>query len=263
VAQLARIYAVLSGAVTRKILPSLALAVVLAGVLLAPAGDARTPRTSARLSSCHFSADPIQRSFDLAARIRRIAGTRRMAIRFDVQVLRPGTARYVAVRAAGFRTWLKSDRGVRAYERFRTVNGLEAPARYRVKVGYRWYSRTGKVMKTVWRTTRTCSQPDPRPDLRVRAFVLWPASATTDRYQVVVRNAGPVAAQGFRVTFVRPDGSATTKGPYDLGPGDTRLPTFTGPRCTSGAPTVTVDPDGVVDEFREWNNTATAGCDPE
>jgi CARDB len=246
--------------VTRKILPSLALVALFTTVVLVPSGEAQTPRTAVKLFGCHFSADPLNRSFDLMARIKAIAGTRRMAIRFDVQVRRPGTKRYVAVHAAGFRSWLKSDRGVRVYERFRTVNGLEAPARYRVKVGYRWYSRTGKTLKTTWRLTRTCIEPDPRPDLRTRAYTTRHLSATQDEYRVIVRNVGRTTARGFSVSFFAPYRDPRVWDVTEVAPGLTWRRTFAGPRCTSGAPTVTADSGDGVDELHEGNNTVFAAC---
>jgi CARDB len=245
------------GPVPRKILPVLALVAILLGTLVAARGEARLPRTSARLSACHFSSDPLDRSFDLTTRIRPIIGTKRMAIRFDAQVLRPGASRWVDVRAAGFRTWLKSARNVGAYERFRTVNGLEAPARYRVKVGFRWYRRSGRVLKTTWRLTRTCVQG---PDLRVRAFVVKHRSESADDYRVVMHNTGTGSTGPFSVSFRAPNGDVTTKHVAGLAPNAYAGRTFTGPRCRRGAATVTIDSHGDVDELQESDNRVTAAC---
>ena len=73
-----------------------------------------------------------------------------MAIRFDVCEKRPGTKSFTRGQAIGYGTWIRESLPHhRIYTYLRTVNNLDAPATYRVRVGFRWYGKHGKVRKTV------------------------------------------------------------------------------------------------------------------
>ena len=239
----------------------LTLLVLCVAALVAPASAAARLPVAARLSACTPGATAAERSFDVAARMRRIAGARRMAIRFDVGVRYPGEARYHAVRAAGFRVWLKSSRRAGSYERYRTVNGLEAPARYRVRVGFRWYRRDGRVLKTVSRVTRSCFEPDPRPDLRfaaARSRVLLDGRV---RFAVDVRNTGFSSSGPSAVTLRAADGTEQAKALPALAPGEQVTRTWVRAACAPDfEPLAVLDPEGTVDERREADNARRLAC---
>lgn len=234
-----------------------------AAVLAAVAVAAGSPRshTQARMTRCHPAPVAIDRSLTVAARVRAIAGTRRMGIRFDLLERGLADARFHRVSAPGFGVWFRSDRGASLYRYFRTVNNLVAPATYRMRVGFRWYGRRGRVLATTYRTTRSCRQPDPHPDLRI-ADVLVRATATGgDRYVVVVRNAGPMAAGPFAVALALPGGTKRKAVAGLAARAVVRVP-FAGPACRSLAapPQATVDPFGQIDESDEGDNNLAAAC---
>ena len=239
-----------------------ALAALAATALAGTAGATVWP-VKAKLSACHPALQPIDRSFDTDAAMRRIRGTARMAIRFEIQARRPGHTRYRKVSAHGFGVWFKSKRGVGAYKYSRTTNNLNAPAYYRMRVGFRWYGASGRAIKTVYRVTNRCAQPDLRPDLVVRGRTVTPKDATHDSYSFRVFNRGRTAAAApFGVSLVFPDGTTKTKTILtDVAAGTSVRRTFTGPRCSAvNAPTALLDPDGAVDEAREGNNSLLFVC---
>jgi hypothetical protein len=243
-----------------------AAAAALTGV---PAG-AKAPRGEAalRVTACHHAVVPFERKLGIAARMRAFPGTKRMAVRLDLLVHRPGDDSYAAVggKELGFGVWLKSDPGVGLYRYIRKVRSLDVPATYRMRVSYRWYDANGKTLLTRRRLSRACFQPDLRPDLRIRFARVKRSGPNRDVYAVSVRNAGATAAGPFALslTFPAPPGGVATAQRWTidmLGPHEMTTRTlFRAPRCANGAPTATVDPDGAVVESDETNNTRLVAC---
>jgi hypothetical protein len=58
-----------------------------------------------------------------------------------------------------FGVWQKSATGAPGYIASKRVEGLAPGVSYRVVVRYRWYSKTGKVLRTAKRTSAQCRQP--------------------------------------------------------------------------------------------------------
>jgi hypothetical protein len=226
-----------------------------------PAAAAAAPATKTKLTGCHSSLQLLQRKFDLAAHMRAVEGTKQMGIRFDLLEHRPGKAGYTAVQAPSFGVWLLSGKGRAPYNYIRRINGLDAPATYHVRVGYRWFGKHGKVLRTSYTITKACRQYDLRPDLRIRLILVQHGKKGHDRYAVSVRNAGVTAAHAFVLRLSFPGGEVKLWDVSGLAAGATARRSVNGaPACSAGAPTATVDSGAAVDETSEQNNTRVAVC---
>jgi CARDB len=193
--------------------------------------------------------------------MRVVRGTKRMGIRFVVFEHRAGQAGYSAVQAPSFGVWLLSKRGVPAFSYVRRINGLDAPATYRVRVGYRWYGKGGKVVKTSSHVTKTCRQFDLRPDLRIGLITVEHGKKGHDRYTVVVRNTGVTAAGPFVLRLSFPGSDVKLWDLPGLAAGASTRRVYAGaPPCADGAPTATADSGAGVDEANEQNNSRVATC---
>jgi len=165
------------------------------------------------------------------------------------------------VQAPGLGVWRSSIPGVDIFRYRKQVANLEAPGSYRALVRFRWLDGSGKVIARTTRRTRTCKQPDLRPDLTVSTVTAQPASDGRARYTVLVRNEGRTPTSVFTVGFAVGDQTQPTQSVQSLVPGEGRLLSFAGPRCNRTNPVrVTVDPDLAVDEADETNNTRTVVC---
>jgi CARDB len=243
-------------------LAALAAALAASAALAAASTVTSPPRYGAHLQRCHHALLGIDRYLSVAAGMHARPGTRRMAIRFELLVRRPGEAGPTIVRDPSFGRWFRSKPGVGTYRYFRTVDNLDAPAVYRVRVGFRWYDRRGRTQRTAFRSTRACAQPDLRPELRVRNVDVRPGRAGHDVYTVAVRNAGRTAAGPFDVALAFDATTARAKPVPGLAAGAILHVRFGGePACDALAPpVVTVDSSGAVDESNEGNDTVTVAC---
>jgi hypothetical protein len=234
-------------------------AAALAGAASATAGH---PHTHVRLWHCHHALAPLERHFDLAAGMHRVHGTRRMAIRFDLFVRHRGSARFALLDSPGYGEWIKSPAWVRGFRYLRRVNGLDAPAAYRVRVGFRWYAADGHVQHTAHRLSRPCFEPDMRPDLHVEAIGVRPGDAARDRYAAVVRNRGRTAAGPFTVTLQIGDQRVVRRNVDGLAADrQTRVGFGLKPACDPAAPpTLTLDAAGTVDESDETDDVVPVPC---
>jgi hypothetical protein len=246
-----------------------ALAAVPAGS--APAG---TPLYAAQLTGCHRSVDPKARAVDAdAGMYARVPGTSRMGIRFDLFERRRGQQRFHRVShdfGGKLSVWLRShpvhnpetfyERSIDISLEHRTV-----PAAYFFRVGFRWYSIHGRVLRERSVATAKCFQPDMRPDLKVARIDVKPsATPGRERYRVVVRNVGATAtASSFAVTFepgtVEPESTQRTSS--NLGPGKSTAVVFDGPLCSAGSSVAArADSQSEVDERNEANNRLEKNC---
>ena len=231
-------------------------------VLLVGAGPAyaQTVPTRASLESCHTGAAALDRFAVFTAQVGATSSSERMQIRFDLVQRLPG-ADYHRVQAPGLGVWRSSIPGVDIFRYRKQVANLEAPGSYRALVRFRWLDGSGKVIARTTRRTRTCKQPDLRPDLTVSTVTAQPASDGRARYTVLVRNEGRTPTSVFTVGFAVGDQTQPTQSVQSLVPGEGRLLSFAGPRCNRTNPVrVTVDPDLAVDEADETNNTRTVVC---
>ena len=243
------------------------------GVVLAVGAlgaEASTPVAKLRGFSCQRSVNPVGRGIAVSAVMRPLKGTRRMALRFDLLTRTKANAAWSVVPGGDLGAWLTprnptlGERPGDVWILNKSVNELGAPAAYRFRVSFRWTGTHGRALGTAVRTTATCAQPELRPDLLVQSIDVQPISGHPhlNLYVATIANHGATAARGFRVQFNPGNGSAAKYRAIKLLAAHAKTTVqFEGPACsTSAASTITVDPDGVVNDFNPANNTMTAVC---
>ena len=217
---------------------------------------------SATLEACRRAAHQEGRFAIFAAEMRTIPGAARMSMRFDLYRRKPSGGRARRVSAPGLGVWRRSAPEVDIFRYHKQVTNLPAPATFRAVVRYRWYDRSGHVLKRARRATPACRQPDPRPDLVVGQVTVEPAaSPDSARYLIVVRNDGRSDAGRFDALLSVDGAMEAAQSIPSLAAGSQRTVSFVGPRCRSGSLVrVVVDPADGVDEADERNDSRTVPC---
>jgi hypothetical protein len=213
---------------------------------------------SVRLLECVPALEPADRSATFEARVHPVRGSERMQVHFTLQVRHDSLHGWRRVAASELDEWLTSFPDVRRFSYSRTVRNLSAPATYRTVVRFRWLDAEGDVVRRSRAASRTCRQPDMRPDLVATEIV--PAG---DGYEVALRNRGRADAGPFDVVLAV---GALVLEPVTidgLAAGESRVVAHIGPPCAPGEPlTATVDGTDVVGERDEENNVLVALCRP-
>jgi CARDB protein len=235
-----------------------------AAAALPDAVPGRAPDARATLIACRFAlAQPARFAVFGGSMASMRHGNDRLQMRFEVYRRLPGALRFQRIQAPGLGSWNKASAGVTRYRFRQKVENLPAPAFYRAVVSFRWLNAAGKVFARAKRTTPTCFQPDPRPDLRVAKVTGMGVGGGDVRYDVFLRNGGRSAASDFDVVLNvngLPQPASTVA---ELGAGGRRVVAFTGPRCAAGSQLkVDVDSDNRVVEADEANNSLTVDCPP-
>jgi hypothetical protein len=234
-----------------------------------PGAGASTPVAKLRGFSCQRSLNPVGRGIAVSAVMRPLKGTRRMTLRFDLFTRTKANSAWAAVPGGDLGSWLTprnptlGERPGDVWILNKSVNELAAPAAYRFRVSFRWIGTHGRTLGTAVRTSATCSQPELRPDLLVQAIDVQPISGHPhlNLYVATIANRGASAARRFRVQFQTGGGAPKYHAIKFLGAHATTQVSFEGPVCAAtAASTVTVDPDGVVNDSNPANNTKTADC---
>jgi hypothetical protein len=230
----------------------------------AAAHAASVPGAGVKLLACVPALEQQERTATFEARVRPARGSERMQVRFTLQEREEVLAPWRRVVAPGFDEWLTSDPGVTRYSYSKVVQNLAAPATYRAVVRFRWLASDGAVLMRSRATSRSCRQPDMRPDVAATRIEVLPLSDYDQaRYVVTVRNTGRSAAGAFSVGLRVGDEELIPLALPGLGAGELLLLRFTGPACVPGAPlTAIVDPDQAVDERDEDDNVLSAICPP-
>ncbi|HMJ36032.1 MAG TPA: CARDB domain-containing protein [Baekduia sp.] len=249
----------------RRTLLTGSLALLALGAAVAPA-FASTPALdkltlAAKTTACTTGEQETSRAATFTGSMPAVAGTRRMQMRF-VLVQRLGeTGPFARVEVPGWGSWEKSDPGRPGFVFTKRVAALAAPASYRAQITFRWVDRKGHALRTTTRTTSTCVQPDPRPDLVLGGLDIAPKGADQAVYTLAVDDDGRAAAGAFTVT-IAVDG--VLQPPLTLGPlaaGERGHGTIVGARCSAGSTiTVTVDSGDAVDESAEDDDTVQRPC---
>jgi hypothetical protein len=230
-------------------------------VLAAPAA-AQTVPTRAGLDACHPGAAPLDRYAVFSAQMGSVPQSAKMQLRFDLQVSLGG-GKFRRVQAPGLGAWRSSAPGVDIFRYRKQVANLQSGASYRALVRFRWLDADGKTLQSRERKTKTCKQPDLRPDLVVGDIDAQPAGQPgRARYTVVVRNTGRSATPtSFGVSLSVGGVAQPPQTVQPLGAGDEQTLVFSGPRCDAVHQLrVTVDSDVSIDESSESDNTRTVPC---
>jgi len=248
-------------------LPAAILA-LLALALAAPAAGGAVPRSAAKavLADCERGTDldSTGRAAVFEGQMRPVRGAAKMQMRFSLQARTPDTVRWSSVAAPGFGTWLSSQPGTSRYVYTKRVEGLLAPASYRVQLRFRWLSSSGRTLATARRNSPICRQPDPRPNLVVSSLAVRPtAKPGRYRYVAFVRNTGRSAAEESALRVAAGGVELPFAPVIALEPGEGLEVAVEGPACAEGAP-VDADADAgeAVDERDEADNRFTRLCPP-
>lgn len=234
------------------------------------AAPAPPPRASLTQFSCVRALDPDNRSVSVRAVMRPLAGTRRMAIKFDLLEQTAGSAPEALGKVGGLGVWITPTNPTLGqlsgdvWRLSKPVINLEAPAGYQFRVTFRWNGSHGRILGTAVRLSRTCHQPELRPDLLVDTISVTAISGQPeqDLYSAVIADEGATGAGPFEVLFAPGDTSAPiTDTVQFLGAHKTRQLSFVGPVCNpSNPPTITVDAASQVDDYNRANNVMSAEC---
>jgi CARDB protein len=229
----------------------IALVIVCFAAIASPAQAAG--KASVALTAC----EPSARAAEFEAGMDAVKGTARMKMRFTLQVRKAGKLTYKRIAAPGFGTWTVADPGTTSYVFTRRVEALIGPARYRALVKFAWLDSRGRTIHRAQRYSRSCRQPDHRPNLKVKALSLEGRRS----YVALVANNGLTATGPFELQLAVGDQLLDPVTVESLEPGRQRLVTIRGPRCKPGTEmTATADPADLIDERSETDNALTTTC---
>lgn len=248
----------------------LGLAGTLAVGLAGSVAVARAPRASLADFVCQRALDPPARTISVKSVMRPVPGTQKLALRFQLLMRRHSFSSPTLVRGGDLGTWISPQNPTLGqlpgdvWKVSHPVVDLTAPAAYRFRVTFRWIGAHRRLLATAQRVSPLCFQPELRPDLLVKSITVLPIAGKPNRddYLAVIRNAGATAAGPFDILFT-PGGTLAPKSRtiQRLDPHQGHRELFVGPLCMPGdAPTVTVDPGQLVDDFDRSNNTLIATC---
>ncbi len=251
----------------RVLIVLLALAAIAAGA--APALGTMPPRARLRSPVCLRALDPGARTVGITAVMRPLRGTRKLAMRFQLEGRRPGS-RFATIKGGDLGTWISPSDPTLGQQPGDTwivnkqVVDLAAPASYRFQVALRWLGAGNRVLGTASLRSPSCWQAELRPDLAVDSIVVSadPSNPNRDRYVVTIHNRGATGVGAFQVQFA-PGGTAAPvlRTLTGLAAHTIVRTAFRGPLCNAAIPsTVTVDPNQLIDDFNRANNSLTATC---
>src|SRR5213083_2217385 len=144
----------------------------------------------AKLTDCHTGPLLGDRFAVFVGQMPALQGTRRMWMRFDLFERTTTGGHWQHVQVPKFGVWQKSLPGKPGFIYEKRVDQLQAPAAYRVQVRFRWYDAHGNLQRHARRTTHTCHEPDPRPDLAIGKVSATEAGQGRLRYLIRARNDG-------------------------------------------------------------------------
>ncbi len=194
---------------------------------------------------------------EFEARMETVPGAARMKMRFTLQARAPGRRSWRRVAAEGWGEWSSANPGVTRYSYARRVEDLIGPARYRVLVRFRWLDASGATIARDSDRSRSCRQPDLRPDLEL--LDLW--TAGDGRYLALVGNTGRGEAEDFDVALTVGEEELEPVTVDRLGAHRERVVELSGPVCEPDSElTAEADPDDLVEERSEADNALTVTC---
>jgi hypothetical protein len=240
----------------------LAAAVIATAPAAARAAEQERTPLQARLVRCATSPTASGRIAAFTASMPALAGTARMWVRFDLLQRMAGEARFTRVALPAWERWERSKIGRAAFIYTKRVRALRAPGAYRARVSFRWYDARGRVQRRTERLTKTCRQPDPRPDLRAGTLAiargLGPSSAT---YLLTVRNAGRAAAGPFDLVLSAGGMPQPPVRVDALAAGASRVVDVPGPLCDAGSTLrFVLDAGAAVAESDEADDVVDRAC---
>ena len=215
---------------------------------------------SAQVLECKSGDAGETRSATFQGRMRAIAGTDRMLMRFTLME-RFGDEKLHQLKVPKLKAWHSAKPGIKDFRYRQIVTNLQGGGEYRMVVDFRWLDAEGNLLRKTRRLSGVCRQEGELANLRVGVPSALPGPEGTGVFIVPVTNDGEVSAKDVAVKlFV--DGAETNVGHIDsVAPGETREVRFTGPACKRNLRMV-VDPVDAVKERLESDNVTTVRCPP-
>jgi hypothetical protein len=240
---------------------ALTIAALLALAAPSPAAAGDAPRLRAVVSACETGTDPVSRMAAFTASMPAGDDTVRMAIRFDLQQRTIDGGVWQRVAAPSFGRWERSRPDVAGFVYTKDVHGLTAPGEYRAIVRFRWWSADGGA-RTLRRVTRTCRQPDPRPNLLAGRLMVLPNPFTgVAGYRLPLRNGGRSAAGPFAVAMLQDGAEVARAQVAGLAPGAWTTVELRAPYCSAGTVLeLRLDADDAIDEASEEDSVVRPAC---
>jgi hypothetical protein len=144
---------------------AIAATVLAGGPALAGASIPAPPRSELQGFACHQSSDSLNRWIEVTGVMRPVAGTQRMAMKFQLLRKESNGHSWIYVSGRGLGTWVHPTNpptlGQRPGDHWslqKPVVNLAAPAIYRLRVSFRWTGSAGHVLGTVARLSEPCDQ---------------------------------------------------------------------------------------------------------
>ena len=239
--------------VTTVICALIALAVPAIGTAAdSPSGELPV----ARMLGCEPSGT--DRAATFYGRMTTIPGAIRMGMRFTLVERLGRDGEWARVEVPELRSVRRSGVGVKSFAYRQRVEDLRPGGAYRASVQFRWYGPAGTVLKTLTRETRACRGE--LPNLKVGELEVRPGPAADTRvYRLEVRNAGDTAAEHIAVQLQVDRAVLDAVRLDELGAGEQRVVSFTGPVCKREI-RGRVDPGNSVGESLESDNARTFAC---
>jgi len=228
-----------------------------------PVPPPAAPPLAVTLDACQKGvSDTAVRSATFSASMPAIKRSARLWVRFDLYLRASSAKLFKRLAVPKWGVWQKSKPGVPGFIVSKRVDALVPGFSYRAYVQFRWYDKSGRILRTERRTSALCVQPDPRPDLSPGPAISGVAlDATHARYTVAVRNRGLSAAGPFGVTLSVAGETLDPAPLAGLAAGAAESLTFDGPSCRAGTQiTVSADPENTVDEASETDNVTVLRC---
>jgi hypothetical protein len=193
------------------------------------------------------------------ARMRQVAGTERMALRFTL-LQETGDDKPTRVNAPGLSRWHRSKPGVKVFAYRQGFRNLPPNASHRVRVQFRWYDADGDELARTTRRSARCRQFVELPNLVARIASMGPSNrAGVFRYRAVVSNTGKAAATSVPVRLTVDGRVVDTRTVALLAPGEQRTLVFRGPVCHRRAK-LEADPEKTITDSSDADNAYELAC---
>jgi hypothetical protein len=234
------------------------------------ATGASVPLT-ATVTACHTDAVAANRYAIFTSVTNWLPGTVTMEVKFQLEERTSAGAQFEPVAvppsSPGFDVWSRSKPPqpgtfTSNFTDNQEVTQLVAPASYRVLVHARWIDRHERVIHVAQALSTVCVQPLLSADLQIaRVARVAGGTATTENYDVEVRNVGAAAAGPFAVSLEIGTTALTPVTVAGLAARATTVAQFSGPRCTAGDTlTAVADSANAVSEPPDAARTQSLTC---
>jgi hypothetical protein len=243
----------------------LLIAILALAACLVPAASAKKAGSLSKsptfltVRTCQVGSSAKERLATYYARMRRVKGTRQMAMRFTL-IDRAGDGPPEAIDHPALAQWRRSRPGVKRFGYAQSVAGLEKGGVYSVVVQFRWTNARGQVIRSAKRTSSACRQQGELPNLAItRVAARAGDSPGTELYSVDLTNSGQGEARDVPVDLFI-DGAAADQQTLALvKAGETLTVRFTGPTCRRSVRAV-ADRDDTLNETNEDDDVLRARC---